>query len=192
MLLLLGKLDQKTRGFRDFVNDSDIYSIFSEVYKIGAPWLNKHKNISQKLQGKYEELNPFEGKNLKSRLEQVNPQAVVNLKLKLSEDVNEYVFPCQYQQRKSARGGDNYKLEIMNFQNVFPKAGKIVPAFASEIVKQLSEYPRGYDLLNTNPNPTIDRKTHELPDASFDIPEENMTTEEYLEDYERKLQNGEK
>jgi hypothetical protein len=32
----------------------------------------------------------------------------------------------------------------MRFQNVYPKSGRIVPAFASEIAKIVGEFPREY------------------------------------------------
>lgn len=172
------------------VSQNDLYEIFSEVFRIGMPWLNKYKAITLDSMQKYTALNPFEGKNLKERLAAVPSSAVEILKKRLCEDVNEYVFHCQYQQRKNIRGGDNYKLEIMNFQNVYPKSGKIVPAFASEIARIFSTYPRTYNNLQTNQ--LIEPATPELPDANFDIPEDNLTTEEYLKQYEEDLQNGNK
>lgn len=135
-------------SFSDFVKSAEIYDIFSKVYEIGFPWLNKHKNISEKSAERYTKLNPFGSKNLRSRLGGVKAEDIENLKKRLQEGVNEYVFECQYQEAKRMRGGGNYKLEIMNFQNVYPKSGKIVPAFASQNARMLSEYPTGYELLS--------------------------------------------
>lgn len=118
----------------------DIYDIFSQAMRRGMPWLNATKQISPDLQEDYQRRNPF-GRNLQERLQQVGPRAARDLIKKLQEDPNEYVFECQYQQRKMMRGGDNHKLEIMTFQNVFPKRGRIIPAYATEIAKMLKGYP---------------------------------------------------
>ncbi len=47
------------------------------------------------------------------------------------------------------RGGDNHRLEIMTFQNVYPKRGKIVPAYASEIAKIISQYTQKHEQTNS-------------------------------------------
>ena len=124
----------------------DIYDIFSNVFRRGFPWLNRFKNVSDKLKRKHEEMNPFE-RNLRNRLEQVDIKDMEILKKKLMKKANEYVFECNYYNRKRERGGDNYKLVNMAFQNVYPKKGKIVPAFASEIVRLMKNYPTEYELL---------------------------------------------
>jgi hypothetical protein len=142
--------------FAGFVKDADLYNIFARVYSIGMPWVNKHKNISDKLKEKHEKVNPFSGRNLRSRLNKASLDDILLLKRSLKEPVNEYVFECQYHGAKMARGGDNHRLEIMRFQNVFPKSGKIVPAFASETAKIISAYPAEHIILpalNENPDP---------------------------------------
>ena len=126
----------------------DIHRLFSAVYEIGFPWLNKHKDVSDELRKKYDRSNPFNGRNLKQRLERVDPVGITRLKERLKEEVNDYVFECQYYNTKMARGGDNYKLEIMGFQPVYPKRGVIVPNFASEIARIFRNYPDSYKPLS--------------------------------------------
>lgn len=140
--------EKNLASFSDFVKSAGIYDIFSEVYKLGFSWLNKHKNISQKLAKRHSELNPFNGENLRSRLEKAKPEDIDSLKNKLQDGVNAYVFSCQYHDAKRMRGGDNYKLSVMAFQNAYPKSGRIVPAFASQNARMLSEYPTDYELLS--------------------------------------------
>ena len=124
----------------------DIYQLFSEVYKIGMPWLKKYSNISKEQEKLYRELNPFRGKDLKARLQNVNPEAVETLKEKLLESANKYVFESQYQREKMKQGGENIGIRIMEFQPVYPKKETIVPNFAKEISKMLSSYPTDYNI----------------------------------------------
>ena len=136
--------EKDQQGFANTINRlPNAYALFSEVYKIGFPWLNKRKNVSLGLKPKYDLLNPFSGKDLGDRLGMVDTEDVEELKKRLLEPACEYVFQIQYHQRKMERGGDNYNLIVMNFQSVYPKAGVIVPKFASEIVRIISRYPRG-------------------------------------------------
>ena len=137
--------EQNTYAFQKAINSNNIYNIFKEVYKIGFPWLNTYKNISEGLTQKHNKLNPFKKQNLEERLNQIPQTAVEKLKQELQEGVNEYVFECNYQNRKRARWGDNYKLKILGFQSVYPKKGKIVPAYASQIAKMLSRYDSSYN-----------------------------------------------
>jgi hypothetical protein len=120
------------------------YQIFSEIYRIGFAKLNYNKQISSAQQAKHEKLNPFRGRNLEERLNEVKPAAVEQLIKQLQEKPCEYVFDCQYHDRKMARGGDNYKLEPMSFHNAYPKKGRIVPAYAAEIGRIMSKYPQEY------------------------------------------------
>ena len=135
--------------FEGVVHLSNIYTLFNDVYQIGMPWLNKHKRISEELKPLHRQLNPFKGKDLRERLESVDLQAVENLKEKLQEDVNKYVFECQYEdaKMKNEPRGENFGIELMRFQPVYPEAGKIVPNFAKEISKMLSFYPKEYESL---------------------------------------------
>ncbi len=131
--------------FSHFLEGShSAYQIFSEIYRIGFPWLNKNKAISPEQQIKHEKLNPFHGRDLEERLNEVTPEAVKKLIHQLQEKPCEYVFDCQYYDQKALRGGDNYKLKPMHFHNVYPKRGKIVPAYAAEIARILQKYPREY------------------------------------------------
>ncbi len=136
-------------SFTKKIESADIYEIFTEVFKIGVPWLKKHKNVSEDLRTKYERLNPFKGDNLRERLGEVSAVAGDILRQQLLEEVNEYVFECQYHDRKMARGGDNHKLELMHFQPVYPNKKNIVSNFASEIVRMFStKYPAEYITLD--------------------------------------------
>ena len=129
-------------SFRVGVSSQDIYDLFTQVYEIGFPWLNKHKQVSEKLQDKHRRLNPFEGRDLQDRLRAVPKDVVEALVGKLQRRTKEYVFGCNYGRAKRARGGENYGLSIMNFQPVYPRKGKIIPAFASEIGRQFKRYPK--------------------------------------------------
>ncbi|MEK6950810.1 MAG: hypothetical protein AABX13_03760 [Nanoarchaeota archaeon] len=123
------------------------YQLFSEIYDIGFPWLNKYKAVSPPQQAKHQKLNPFQGRALEDRLNEVEPAAVNQLIQQLWEGPSEYVFACQYQERKRGRDGDNYKLEPMPFQNAYPKRGRIVPAYAAEIARIFRDYPQEYHPL---------------------------------------------
>ena len=133
--------------FTSFLESAPVYELFSEMYKIGSPWLNKHKCISDKLKQKHQRLNPFRRKDLKARLSRVDPDDIIELRKKLNQPVSEYVFPCQYERRKRERGGDNFRLVPMHFQAAYPEKGKIVLPFASEVARIISKYPAAYELL---------------------------------------------
>ena len=139
--------ERDSRGFARMVEENDLYGIFNNVFSIGMPWLNKYKQISSVQETKHSKLNPYHGSNLRERLERVSPESTKRLKGQLKDTVNEYVFDCQYRSRKAARGGDNYKLEIMNFQPVFPRSGVIVPNFCAEVARMISGYSSEYTPL---------------------------------------------
>ena len=150
--------ERRTLSPHLLVPNEDVYNLFSTVYQIGFPWLNKHKYLSSEaIRKKHKKMNPFQKRDLEDRLHQVSPEAVQHLKRQLQEPVNEYVFECQYHQRKAARGGDNHRLEIMTFQNVYPKRGKIVPAYASEISRMVSRYTQEHEQIN-QPQPKKQQK----------------------------------
>ncbi len=134
----------KPKYFNETLNNKDIYGIFNETYKIGLPWINKNKAISSKREKAYKKTNPFQDKNLEARLRSVNSVDVKDLKKQLSNPVHEYVFACNYHTRKMQRGGNNYRLHSMNFQNVYPKRGRIAPAYATEIAKLINKLPQEY------------------------------------------------
>jgi len=136
--------DNKNHNFRELVEAGDTYDIFNRINNEGFPVLNRNKRL-QKWKEKHGQLNPFRGRNLRERLERVDSDAVRELIEKLKLPVNTYVFECQYQDAKMARGGDNSGIEIMRFQSVYPRSEKIVPAFASEIAKIVGRYPTHYE-----------------------------------------------
>jgi len=127
------------------VVDNDIYDVFSRIFKKGFPWLNKNRRISDNKKAKYEKLNPFNGR-LRERLEKVGPEAIGKLKGLLSGRVNEWLFPIQYCEEVRKRRS-NTGLKNMNFQNVYPKRGRIVPAYALKIADIIGKYPQNYELL---------------------------------------------
>lgn len=128
--------------FPGFVGSADLYKIFREVLQIGHPWLNKYRTqtFSGSTSALHEKLNPFSEQNLRERLEQVEKGPELMLTDCLCQEINEYVFECQYAERKHERGGDNYKLIIMEFQPLYPKRETIVPNYASEIARIISRY----------------------------------------------------
>jgi hypothetical protein len=137
----------KSRDIKDidsssFLDNAGLYDLFSQVYAIGMPWLKKHRRISYEKREEHSSLNPFGGMDLRRRLAAIPRDAEDKLREQLKQGTTEYVFECQYRERKMQRGGDNYKLEIMSFQNAYPREGRIVPAFVAEVTRILSGYPR--------------------------------------------------
>jgi len=141
------------RGLIGAMRNGNLYDLFSEVFRIGTPWVNKHISDlvdSGNTYGKiYNELNPFNGKGLEERLKIISGDSKDRLFEQLAEEPSTYVFECDYQHEKELRGGDNHKLELMSFQNVYPNKEKIVPAYTAEIARILKEYPTAYlELVN--------------------------------------------
>ncbi|MBI2005226.1 MAG: hypothetical protein HYS80_00490 [Candidatus Aenigmarchaeota archaeon] len=136
--------------------EMSVYELFrrsfnTELYVDGAKTPRHYQNIFQwlhsrtvptKLKVKNEKLNPFGGKDLRTRLEKSDPETVQKLRFQLQEDPNEYVFEAGYHDVKRRRSGDNHKLVVMTFQPVFPKRDVIAPSYATEIVRTLRNYPR--------------------------------------------------
>jgi hypothetical protein len=148
------------------ITRTSIYDLFSEVFKIGYPMLNKHKDISS-LSGaqltQYHRLNHYSGNNLEERLLNVDPEDYIELTQSFREPTKIYVFEGQYSSKKMELGGDNSNISIMRFQNVWPpgnasRIGQIkhdnqyaemINKFAGEIARLISAYPRGYLALDT-------------------------------------------
>ncbi len=135
-----------------------IYPLFSGIFKRGYPLLNKHKSISQLSEGslfKYHLLNPFSGRDLEARLAQADPSDYLELTQNLTQPTGIYVFEGQYEAKKRELGGDNSRLVVMGFQNVYPpgrveRVGQMkhnkqyadmIDRFANEIAGILSKYP---------------------------------------------------
>ena len=147
--------EKKERDFMKFLEGENLYNLFSHAYNIWIPWLRKNKRVSDENQSLYSKLNPYNGRNLRDRLSRVNSTCFSNLKRDLSTEPNEYIFECQYRDKKIEREGDNFGLVVMNFQNFYPKRDKIVPAFAAEIVRIISYYPKNLiDLEKTSNSPS--------------------------------------
>ena len=150
-----GSWDMRKYDSGAFLQPS-IYGCFSEVYGAGMPWLNRHKAVAQRRARLHQKLNPFSGKrNLRERLELVPKNTVDTLKEQLAAHTLEYLFEVEYHETKQARGGNTRGLVAMSFQNYYPKAGKIVPAFAQEIRRILAAYPRGVRELPSSPQQQV-------------------------------------
>lgn len=160
----LRREQRPSSSFAHFVKSATPYEIFIEVYrdKLVVPQrrggykkynnvfhlLNFCRNLPPRLEPLYRELNPFgQKKTLKERLERVSPLAIETLKEGLQKGITDYVFECEYDQRKRERDGDNYKLEVMNFQTVYPRKGRVAPNYAAEIARFISSYPQSYEPL---------------------------------------------
>ena len=140
--------ERNSDEFSNFVKDSNIYDIFKKVFKNGYHWLNKNKMLAGESLNEYKKLNPFNVKYFRERLEIIDKSHFERLKENLMEIVNTYVFPIQYDEIKKLRDGDNYKLEIMDFfKRAYPKKEIMIPGFASEIAKIISNYPQEYNNL---------------------------------------------
>jgi hypothetical protein len=141
--------DRDIKGFRKTLDNvglfEGIYDVFGDVFKIGMPWVKKHKNIPEEMKEKHKKLNPYGGKDLRDRLEAVENGAIPRLVDKLREETNTYVFECNYMEEKMARGGTNYKLEPMHFQNAYPKKGVNTVNYAAEVARMIKRYPAVYD-----------------------------------------------
>lgn len=133
--------------FRRMVETGRIYDLFNIANREGFPVLNAVKKL-QRWKKKHEQLNPFKGRNLREKLEGIDSAAIKELIEGLKQPAKTYVFECQYHDAKMAKGGDNYGIEIMRFQSVYPKKGNIVPAFASEIARLLGKYPIHYEPIS--------------------------------------------
>lgn len=137
--------DSRNPDFKKAVESGDPYRIFKEAFRIGFPWLNKHKNISPELRHLEGALNPFSGKDLTRRLDSVPAWAIPAFLNEVDAETKKWVFGCQYDDEKARRGGDNYGIEIMTFQNVYPREGRIVPAYVTEVTRMICSYPREYE-----------------------------------------------
>ena len=133
---------------RFFNKNGDIYTMFNETYKNPLSpykniwqWLNSRKRKDSKQKERYDRLNPFQGENLKERVQQIPSEEIERLHEKLQENIYDWIFECQYQDRKKMRDGNNTQIHIMNFQNVYPRSGRIVPAYVKEITRILRSYP---------------------------------------------------
>ncbi len=153
---------EKYNSFFRFLESSpSVYQIFSEIYSTGFAKLNYNKQISSTQQAKHQKLNPFHGRDLEERLNEVALEAVEKLIHQLQQEPCEYVFDIQYSQRKAMLGMNDYKLRRMPFHNVYPKGIRIVPGYAAEIGRIMSEYPREYhfavpkEVPSPTPTPTI-------------------------------------
>lgn len=132
-------------------DNNSLYGIYDSIIKKskadGFKRLNRLKNITPANEKNYAKLNPFEGQRLEERLSIVPAADVSALKDQLLSTLYEHVFECQYYDRKARLGGDNSTLHIMNFQNKYPKSGKVVPAYAAQIARMFSAYSKdSYDL----------------------------------------------
>lgn len=122
--------------FANKIKDQELYEIIRTQLEIGIPWLKKNKNIkTQRNLTLDNHLNPFKGVNLKERISEAPQKIIDDLKKYLSEKTNIYVFEIAYQDAKKERSGDNYKLNPMSFQNVYPKSGKNIENYAKEIAR---------------------------------------------------------
>ena len=102
-------------SFASFVESASAYEIFNEVYRIGMPWLKKHRRISEELGPLHEKLNPFRGRDLKARLESVDPESLQTLREGIQREVNIYVFESRYQEAKKMLDEDNTEIIIICF-----------------------------------------------------------------------------
>ena len=121
------------------VKSSSIYGLLIQAQRRGKGWLDKHINVSQGNQQKYNQLNPFT-EELSDRLRWVDQSVLDQLQEELAGPVKEYVFRCD------PREGDYPNLVRMTFLNVYrPKRdGKNTEDFAAEVSRILSGYPREY------------------------------------------------
>lgn len=149
--------------FSLFVQSANIYEIFEKVYQIGTPWLDKHnrfnkpdQDISERLRQLYQKLNPFQGVSLRERLESVDSAVIEALKEQLQGPVNRYIFEIRHNRPGLPRDKNPYtKTVVMNFQETYPKRGKVVPAFAAKVSRIIREYTQEYEpLAGAKPQPT--------------------------------------
>lgn len=114
------------------------------TYDNAYQWMNSKKQIScadARIQDKSSRCNPHTEK-LEARLRQVGDRDVRALKERLGRPRKEWIFGCDYERRKRALNFDTTNLEIMDFQTEYPRKGKIVGRYATEINKIIRSYPR--------------------------------------------------
>lgn len=74
--------DWKEKGFYNVLN--------GKINRSGYARLNAHKNIPERLQPLYEELNPYKGRTLRQRIESIDPEIIEDLFEKLKRPVSNY------------------------------------------------------------------------------------------------------
>lgn len=152
--------------FSGYVASHSLYDVFSEVYGLGFPWLNKHKNIPDELKRSHIQLNPFSGRNLEQRLSLVPYDSAERLKERLAKPTRRHLFYAQYESEIRGRMFDPYELVCMEFQpNSYPPSKrkgevayqkqyqKMLGAFAGEIARRISTYPAEYFPVVDSPKP---------------------------------------
>jgi len=146
------ELETKQKSIYEIVSDTfkedsfqHIDGFYNGIVKKGFGYFAKRKLVSEKNERKYQRLNPYEPKTLEARLnlfENEEPKACNEIKELLSKPVMEYVFECQYQNAKMARGGNNHAISIYRFQPVYPDKKVNSKNFANQIRKFISNYSR--------------------------------------------------
>jgi|GEM_PF-4977010 len=69
----------------------------------------------------------------------------LELRMKMCEVPITWCFECQYEKIKRERGGDNYRLKVMEFMPVYPKNKDVhIKKYATEISKMMKDWPTFY------------------------------------------------
>ena|SRR3989344_4623834 len=135
---------RKGREKGDYDPSMNLHEAFGHAFRIGLPWLRKNRRITEATRSLYERLNPYQGKDLADRLTRIDSADAATLMAELARPTANYIFECQ--QGEAYRRTPGREVRVMNFQNYYPKSGRIVPAFINEISKVIGTYPREYNL----------------------------------------------
>lgn len=135
--------------FCSIVEHDTINEVFKSAFAKGFPWINAYKKLNFEDRKKLEKLNPYESSSFQDRLAAIPLEELESLRESLAKPVKKYVFECQYKDEKRRQRGDNSNLEIMMFQAVYPRRGKIVPAYSKEICRIFRKrFPKKVKLEN--------------------------------------------
>jgi len=137
--------------FQQEIEEKTLYDVFNYLnhqqvgwYSSPFEWLgHKEKNLSPRDQELYNKMNPFHGRTLEERLQLAHPMRKYEVILSLKKPLPEYVFSCQYEERRHIFGPSK-DIVIMTFQTAYPRKDKVVPLFAAEIARILGSYTREY------------------------------------------------
>jgi len=106
----------------------------------GMASVNKRKtplfSLSERSRKADQKVNVYNRKDLQERIEFLDRDHFDYMRNGLAEQPPyEFVFECNYRNRKMARNGDNHKLEVMHFMPVYPKKGAIKGKYAAELMR---------------------------------------------------------
>jgi hypothetical protein len=152
--------DQDLRRARGIADQATcVYDLFREIYH-GSPVFAIIKSNLSRLSPEnvrqYGDYNPFPPTSLQERLESIFPNAFQTLQEGLRQPARTYLFEVDYRKRESTY--ENNPLVVrMDFQSIYPRKGKVLPAYAAEIARMLRNYPIFYQPFHPHPKVSVEK-----------------------------------